>query len=433
MRKKSPDKYYIHLDNKKKFQNYEPLINNPRYVQRHGFYPFIHFDITFKKFIFNKDTKKKELKKKIRPIKYAAHIDRFIYQKYAGLTNDEYNFFAKRQGIHKASIAYRNCFKGKNNIHFAKEVFEFMAKQNQAYVFLGDFTNFFDNLEHEYLKDRLIEVLDVPRLSGDHYAVYKNITKYSYLKLSDIEAKKGLKLKDMNEQGLKKFFTSEEFKNLKRENLKKNSAPFGIPQGSPISAVYANIYMTEFDKKMNDYATSRNGMYRRYSDDFIVILPTEEIDEYKKHDTWINELSKTIPRLDLQQDKTEHFLYKKEEVSRVQTINGTSTSMNYLGFRFDGTAVTIRDKSLFKYYSRAYRKARTVARNKGMKHEKIILRNFLNLYTYLGDQRRVNDFGNFLTYARKAHSLFSSSPFLESRINNQVRNHWKKLNRILLS
>lgn len=431
MRKKSPDKHYIHLDKKKKFQNYETLINTPQYVERHGFYPFVHFDITFKKYIFNKDTKKKELKKKVRPIKYAAHIDRFIYQKYARLTNEEYDQFAKRNGIHRASIAYRKSLKGKNNIHFAKEVFEFMAKQKQAYIFLGDFTSFFDNLDHDYLKERLMEVFDTTHLSDAHYAVFKNISKYSYLNLSDIESEKEVKLKQMNEQKLMKFFTTEEFHTFKRKNLKKNIAPFGIPQGSPISAVYANVYMTQFDKKMNDYATSRKGIYRRYSDDFIVVLPVENSDDHKAHATWITQLSDSIPRLDLQAEKTEHFLFNKEEDTSLQSVTGKSVFMNYLGFRFDGRTVTIRDKSLFKYYSRAYRKARTVAKNKGKKNEKIILRKMLNLYTYIGDQRKEKDYGNFITYAQKADQMFSDSPLLNSEIKNQIQRHWKKINKIV--
>lgn len=431
LRKKSPDKHYIHLDKKKKFQNYEPLINNPHFVERHGFYPFVHFDITFKKYIFNKNTKKKELKKKVRPIKYAAHIDRFIYQKYAGVTNEQYDIFAKRHGIHRASIAYRKSLKGKNNIHFAKEVFEFIAKQDHAYIFLGDFTSFFDNLDHAYLKEQLMEVFDTTQLSNDHYAIFKNISKYSYINLSDIESEKELKLKQMNEQKLMKFFTTEEFHTFKRKNLKKNIAPFGIPQGSPISAVYANVYMTQFDKQMNDYATSRKGMYRRYSDDFIVVLPIGNSEEHKKHAAWITQLSDSIPRLDLQAEKTKHFLFNKEMDSRLVTVTGKSVMMNYLGFRLDGRTVTIRDKSLFKYYSRAYRKARTAARYKGKKHEKVILRKLLNLYTYIGDQRKEKDYGNFITYAKKADRLFSSSSLLSSGINNQLRKHWKKINKIL--
>lgn len=431
MKRKSPNKHYIHLDKKKKIENYQSYIDNPLKVKEHGFFPFIHFDITFKKYIFNKVSKKKELKRKIRPIKYSAHLDRFIYQKYANDVNEKYNDFAKKKGIQKASIAYRNCFKGKNNIHFAKEVFEFLAENKQAYVFLGDFTNFFDNLDHDYLKKKLMEVLDVDRLAEDHYAVYKNICKYSYVKLDQIEVEKGKKLKEMNEERIEKFFETKEFHDFKRKNLKKNIAPFGIPQGSPISAVYANVYMASFDKSINDYVTSRKGIYRRYSDDIIIVLPIVDSNEYKMHSEEIRRLSAEIPRLNLQEDKTEHYLFNKHEDVKLKSLTGTDTSLNYLGFRFDGEVVTIRDKSLFKYYSRAYRKARTVYRNKDNKHHKVILRKLLNLYTYIGDERRENTYGNFITYAKKAHNEFSQSKFLKSNINKQIQKHWSKINKAI--
>ena len=59
-----------------------------------------------------------------------------------------------------------------------------------------------------------------------------------------------------------------------------------------------------------------------------------------------------IPNLDLNADKTEHFFYNN---GTVEKIMGESSLINYLGFTFDGNAVRIRDKSLFKYYCRAYR------------------------------------------------------------------------------
>jgi hypothetical protein len=59
---------------------------------------------------------------------------------------------------------------------------------------------------------------------------------------------------------------------IKKLNLvisKNNSV--GIPQGSPISATLANIYMLEFDQEIFDGASSIGGFYQRYSDDLIII------------------------------------------------------------------------------------------------------------------------------------------------------------------
>ena len=56
----------------------------------------------------------------------------------------------------------------------------------------------------------------------------------------------------------------------------KNPNSYGIPQGSPISALLANVYMLDIDKKIYEIVTGHNGMYMRYSDDFIIILPDIE-------------------------------------------------------------------------------------------------------------------------------------------------------------
>lgn len=56
----------------------------------------------------------------------------------------------------------------------------------------------------------------------------------------------------------------------------KNPNSYGIPQGSPISALLANVYMLDVDKKVYEIVAAQNGMYMRYSDDFIIILPIRD-------------------------------------------------------------------------------------------------------------------------------------------------------------
>ncbi|OAB33137.1 hypothetical protein PMSD_15605 [Paenibacillus macquariensis subsp. defensor] len=65
---------------------------------------------------------------------------------------------------------------------------------------------------------------------------------------------------------------------MKKIYIKPHSDNFGVPQGSAISAVLSNIYMLDFDKIVNDNVTEKNGLYMRYSDDFIVILPKDNLD-----------------------------------------------------------------------------------------------------------------------------------------------------------
>jgi hypothetical protein len=48
-----------------------------------------------------------------------------------------------------------------------------------------------------------------------------------------------------------------------------NNDPFGIPQGTPISAALSNAYMMPLDKRIVEARGSVGGLYRRYSDDIL--------------------------------------------------------------------------------------------------------------------------------------------------------------------
>ena len=107
------------------------------------------------------------------------------------------------------STAYRNCTPGKCNIHFAKEVFEFIVSCGSAYIFVGDFSKFFDNLEHRYLKEKIKNVVGTNSLDEADYAIFKNLTRFSYIEADDIEKEKNKLRRDMRE--LEKYFETEEF------------------------------------------------------------------------------------------------------------------------------------------------------------------------------------------------------------------------------
>lgn len=203
------DKFYTHFDLKKRYVNYESKVKNPDFITSHGFFPFIHFQMVHNKFKLNIETGIKEIMPKTRDIKYAAHIDRYIYQYYGEKIN-LYSKAARKDGINKVATAYRNNFPGRSNIHFAKEVFEFIAEQENAYIFLGDFSNFFDKLDHSYLRDRLKTVLNVNSLPEDHYAVFKNVTKYTYMLLTDIANYKNITMKKIRDSKQDKFLSTKD-------------------------------------------------------------------------------------------------------------------------------------------------------------------------------------------------------------------------------
>ncbi|MFR0019454.1 MAG: reverse transcriptase domain-containing protein [Paraclostridium sp.] len=445
---KLKNKKYVHFDCKKNPKYFEHRILNREWVSKHGFYPFIHYTINFDKYVYCEDEKNFRKKNtKTRHIYYSSHIDRYIYQFYGEELNNKYNELAREYGINKASIAYRNIFKGKCNIHFAKEVIDFISCQENAFIYVADFTNFFDELNHRYLKEKLCNVLRCERLPKEHYAIYKNITNFTYVEKEDILKYKDVDKKEFNR--LKQIFdTSQEFQIFKKSKdlhnekyLKKHKdsengkKKIGIPQGSSISAVYSNIYMLDFDKYINDYVTSNKGMYRRYCDDIIIVIPLQDKNtDYIKHIDKIESIKLKTPNLNIHDDKTSKFIFSEGKIKNIK--NTSKNYLDYLGFYYDGKVVKIREKSLFKYYSRMYQKVDIVSKYSVEYGRKVFRRRLYKLYSHLGARPKNNnkgkrEYGNFLTYSYKSYDIFGENNNYQNNIRLQVANHWTNMHRKL--
>lgn len=420
-------KYYAHFDHKVHWKRVRHIVEDPERIAKHGFYPFIHYTQEIVK--YNKNAGRKPPKP--RKIFYSAHIDRYIYQFYAYQLNRYYNKRVVEDGTNKCAIAYRNNLH-KSNIHFAKEVFDFIRKQDQAYIIVGDFTNFFDCLDHTYLKSKLCELLKVKKLPNDYYKIFKSITQYSYFDLKKLLKISGLTHKELNQRD--RVIELKDFKLYKKECLRRNKNNFGIPQGSAISAVLSNIYMLEFDKKINDFVTSRRGMYRRYSDDFVIIIPQCDGEELKKIWDYIYGIIREVEKLELQPDKTKVFEYNYSQTTSCnddifEAVPNGKDIIDYLGFSLKGNVVTIRDKTIAKYYYRMYKKIDTIVKNQGITKygNKIPMDPLYKKYSFYGAKPTRDHPGNFLTYVNRAKKIFGPNEAIE----RGTKKHWGKLQKRL--
>lgn len=426
-------KNYIHFDKRKNSNNLniKNYITNPEKIEKHSFYPFLHTKIIFKKF---SKSESRKFKKKCRDINYSSHIDRLIYSYYSQILNDTYNKYAIKNDINENSIAYRNNLK-MNNIHFAKKIFDIIREKEKCFIMVGDFTGFFDNLEHNYLKKQLCTVLEVKELSDDWYAIFKNITKYSYYELDDILRFKQLNYKELTEN--ERIFSPEIFRKIREEKLIKlhkcKTKSYGIPQGSAISAVLANVYMIEFDFLIKEYTKKLDGDYFRYSDDFIIIVPIEEESEVKEIKSEIDTIRKKIPNLKLEPQKTKNYIYDKEKKLSYYDSNIKNPFLNYLGFTFDGKNIFVRDKTLSKYYYRMYKKIKYINVNKKVSKKGNIISCSVLYDRYSIKQK--NKFkkdsykGNFINYIKRAEIIFGEK---DNKYIKKVRyTHLKKIKRRL--
>lgn len=381
-------------------------------IVTHSFYPFIHFE---KK---NSRYGKKEPKKP-RELYYCSHLDRCVYQRYAFLLNYQYNIGACENNIDDVAIAYRDSL-GKNNIDFAKDAFDAIRSFPQCFILVGDFTNFFDNLEHQYLKKMMCEVLSVERLPQDYFSVFRNITRFSSWDWKDIVKAAG---ENIAERGIRKKINSkdtvlnkEQFQESKKD-IKKNVSGVGVPQGSPISAVLSNIYMIEFDKDIKRYVASKGGIYMRYSDDFIIVLPYERDTEIVDFTSYIFSYVESMKGLvDLQKEKTSCYTYKDEVIYE----GDQPSSINYLGFLFDGKNIRIRPRAITKYYYRMRRKANTIGRSNwtSSKGRHISAKELYSIYS------RNDEKQTFIDYAKKAKRILKLN---DQEADALIKHHKRKI------
>ena len=383
-------KKYTHFDKKICVKDAKNYIENPQKIATHSFYPLIHFTNKWVKYSSENGRKKKP-----RELCYAAHMDSYIYQLYGYKLNDLYNKKVKDIGINNCATAYRNNIH-KSNIEFAYEVFKHIRKTCNAIVIVGDFTHFFDRIDHKYLKERLCDLLETNKLPDDYYAIYKNITKYSKMELDELlKLNGGITYKELNNK--ETVLSIGEFRKHKKRYLYSNRENYGIPQGTSISAVLSNVFMIEFDRQINNYVTSKKGMYRRYSDDFILILPWVDDTELKNVWSFLEICVGKVTNLELQPSKTNAFHYTREKILSCNTLifpelKNSKNVLEYLGFAFDGKYVYLRDKTVSKYYYRMNRKVDNILSCKYRTGKKIPRYKLYKKYSHLGStSRKVKD------------------------------------------
>ncbi len=437
-------KPYSHFDLRVslKLQRIQRYVINPNKITTHGFYPFIHFQ--------KKESRYgKKKRNKTRDLYYCAHLDRCVYQRYAFLINYQYNIWAKEHGINEVAIAYRDNL-GKNNIDFAKDAFTAIQKYSHCFVMVGDFTDFFNNLNHQYLKDMLCKLLRVPRLPKDYFAIFKNITRFAYWDWKDLVTSAnenicewGIRTK-LNEKAI--IIAKEQF-NSHKSYIHKNELGKGVPQGSPISSVLANVYMIEFDEHVKHYVTEHNGVYMRYSDDFLIVLPYSDPTDIGKFKDWIFQyVNSQKGLLELQEEKTNCYIYKEEHVyeldlaeiipTATQYTAGKLTAVNYLGFLFDGKNIKIRPKAITKYYYRMRRKVRTIRRSNWVttKGKPVVPKRLYEIYADDSKAQHRNQTATnkkadkpkqtFISYARRANGILKLN---DSEAASVIKNHKHKI------
>lgn len=410
---------------------------------------------------------------KLRPICYASHFDSLIYSYYSELLSCDYEKLIEKKELDENILAFR---KAKNrtaacNIHHSYKAFEDIKRYEKCVVLAFDVSSFFDILDHEILKKNWLKViqqsLKTNKLPDDHFSVYKSITSYSYIDRDEIYSH--LNISKNNPKNVSRNIKKEiKFKTLPNEKLpitrnnrriricsaigfrellknkeliiKKNLAKKGIPQGSPMSGLLSNIYMLDFDVHLKEYVESLNGCYYRYCDDLLCIIPINEHSEIittaSKLEAFVyNQADKF--KLTVNEKKTDKYAFMPDNILQAKYPDGSSKStskltpeikcakilqskliysrLQYLGFKFDGSKVTIRSSSISRYQKKI---------KKGIKYHLLLKDKYDNeghlktyklrkLYSHVGER-------NFPSYVYRSTRVMS-----QHAIKKQLNNHQK--------
>jgi hypothetical protein len=311
------------------------------------------------------------IKSSHRLITYAGRRDSVIFRHYRDILSDHLEEVLRVRGLSDCVIAYRSIESpgghSKSNVDFAIEAFGAIREAGDCTVFCLDIKSFFDNILHENIEATWKLLLGVDRLPDHHFKVMKATTQYSF-----IEEKVAL--------GILGFFGEKKLPNgalvrgylvprrslptrlcslsqFRRQIAKNVSVNrIGIPQGLPISDVLANAVLLDFDLEMKEQCDVIGGLYRRYCDDLLFVVPGKSVNP----DEWIKTVEAKLGlvggKLKLGHEKSAVHSVAclpdgKQKLIPIATYKQLPT-IDYLGLSYDGTSVYLRQSTLSRLKGR---------------------------------------------------------------------------------
>lgn len=455
-------KRYPHFDSWILAKDATALATNPKLVAAHAFYPFLRYVQGWTRFAEKGDRGVR----KDRPIRYAARADAYIFAYYRHLLSEPYEAALTTYNLQNNILAYRRIPEtlgpgGKCNIHFARDAFLKVRALENCCVVALDISGFFENLDHKKLYELWSRMIGKNKLPPDHLRVFLAVTKYAvvdkekvYERLGHFGPKRKTKRGTVISGYLtpfakmpKQLCTGKIFRQKiaggdgKKSLIEKNFKPYGIPQGSPISDLLANLYLLDFDRLVAGWVKEIGGEYYRYSDDILFIVPGDKSVGLNLMSAVQNLIKKFGPKLEIKESKSSVFEFEKiGEHQSFKLIKGSQgrNGLEYLGFRFDGRFAYLRDSTLSNLYRKVARSARREANALARRYSDKSAADIAGIFDFdrlIKRFGRVEDFGEihddyknwtFWTYARRAAAVFGT---LGKPIPGQLKKYRQNIKR----
>lgn len=379
---------YKHFDKPLGYDKATKLVTSPKAVATHSFFPFLFYENEVRRY----RGKGANAQPKKRPLMYASHRDGCIFAYYTILLTEPYEAKVKDLDISEHIIAYRKGMG--NNITFADAAFEEIKRRKKCAAIALDISSFFDHIDHANLKDEWCKILNVRKLPQDHFAVFNAVTSWAKVNRDDCYKVLGIDARTAKHP----ICLPQDYRGKVRGGglVQRNPNTYGIPQGSPISAFLANLYMLPFDCAMSKLAKKIGGYYRRYSDDILWICDEDKVhDVLKAVDTGLTERGAKLTR---STEKTEISIFSADTTGKISCYSLDKSGekipqkpFQYLGFTFDGKKKLVRSSTLSKFHRRlkyAVRGAKRAARKAD--NDKVYRKKLNDKFTHLGKR-------NFIT------------------------------------
>lgn len=429
---------YAHFDRAPRPETALRVATSPSLVARHSFWPLLAYQQIQPRYARDPSTgKRKRIDPKVREIRYAAHMDSHIY-----------GYYAKNLGelleAHYASpfgesvLAYRRFTPSRTNATFAFECFERIEDYGECDVIGLDVHDFFGSLLHSRLKAEWGWLLgEAGGLPADHWAVYKSVTSYAYIERDTLRVVLGREIPRRRQDANTRVCAPQEFRERVRPHVATNPLARGIPQGTAISAALANLYMLRCDRSLYASLAEHHALYRRYSDDILVICPPGSGPRVER---LVQETLSSVG-LAINEKKTLRVAFRRNATGIkgcVLTEDGVANEhvnrpLQYLGLQWDGGPIRIRPGTMAGYIARMVRAVHGAeAAADKRKMTRLYRRRLYRRFSHLGRSKRI--FGERRPSARRERN-FCNYAALAARetgskaIKRQVGRLWSRLER----